>query len=36
LTLDGGLTAQRPYVTYPVNHERAPLEEQQLVGKMDR
>jgi NAD(P)-dependent dehydrogenase (short-subunit alcohol dehydrogenase family) len=36
LTLDGGLTAQRPYVTQPVNHERAALEEQRLAGKLDQ
>jgi NAD(P)-dependent dehydrogenase (short-subunit alcohol dehydrogenase family) len=32
LTLDGGLTAQRPYVTQPANQERAALEEQRLTG----
>lgn len=36
LTLDGGLTAQRPYATQPVNQERAALEEQRLVGKLDQ
>jgi NAD(P)-dependent dehydrogenase (short-subunit alcohol dehydrogenase family) len=28
LTLDGGLTAQRPYITQPGNQERAALDEQ--------
>jgi NAD(P)-dependent dehydrogenase (short-subunit alcohol dehydrogenase family) len=36
LTLDGGLTAQRPYVTQPVNQEEAALEEQRLVGNLDQ
>jgi NAD(P)-dependent dehydrogenase (short-subunit alcohol dehydrogenase family) len=36
LTLDGGLTAQRPYVMQPVNQERAALEEQRLAGKLDQ
>jgi hypothetical protein len=32
LTLDGGLTAQRPYVTQPVNQERISLEEHNWLG----
>jgi NAD(P)-dependent dehydrogenase (short-subunit alcohol dehydrogenase family) len=36
LTLDGGLTAQRPYVTQPVNLERASPEDQPLAGKLDQ
>ena len=35
LTLDGGLTAQRPYITQPVDTEGLPLEEQRLAGKRD-
>jgi A-factor type gamma-butyrolactone 1'-reductase (1S-forming) len=35
LTLDGGLTAQRPYITQPIKQERAALEEQRLAGKVD-
>jgi hypothetical protein len=34
MTLDGGLTAQRPYVTQPVNQERVSLEEQQLARNL--
>ncbi|WP_222439767.1 SDR family NAD(P)-dependent oxidoreductase [Alloacidobacterium dinghuense] len=36
LTLDGGLTAQRPYVTQPVNLEPASPEERRLAGKLDQ
>jgi NAD(P)-dependent dehydrogenase (short-subunit alcohol dehydrogenase family) len=36
LTLDGGLTAQRPYVTQPVNQERAAPEKQPLAKKLDQ
>ena len=32
LTLDGGLTAQRPYVAQPVNQQTAALAEQRLTG----
>jgi A-factor type gamma-butyrolactone 1'-reductase (1S-forming) len=35
LTLDGGLTAQRPYITQPVDTEGPELEEQRLAGKLD-
>ena len=32
LTLDGGLTAQRPYIPQPVHQQTAALEEQRLTG----
>ena len=35
LTLDGGLTAQRPYITQPVDTEGSELEEQRLAGRLD-
>ena len=35
LTLDGGLTAQRPHITRPVDTEGPELEEQRLAGTMD-
>jgi hypothetical protein len=35
LTFDGGLTAQRPYITQPVDTEGSKLEEQRLAGKLD-
>jgi NAD(P)-dependent dehydrogenase (short-subunit alcohol dehydrogenase family) len=34
LTLDGGLTAQRPFASQPVNPQRATLEEQRLARKL--
>jgi NAD(P)-dependent dehydrogenase (short-subunit alcohol dehydrogenase family) len=35
LTLDGGLTAQRPFITQPVHTEGGALEGQRSVGKLD-
>src|SRR5580692_7472990 len=35
MTLDGGLTAKRPYITQPVDTGGAALEEQRLAGKLD-
>jgi A-factor type gamma-butyrolactone 1'-reductase (1S-forming) len=35
LTLDGGLTAQRPYITQPVDTEGPELEKQRFSGKLD-
>jgi NAD(P)-dependent dehydrogenase (short-subunit alcohol dehydrogenase family) len=35
LTLDGGLTAQRPFITQPIDTEGGALEEQRSVGKLD-
>jgi A-factor type gamma-butyrolactone 1'-reductase (1S-forming) len=35
LTLDGGLTAQRPYITQPVDTEGPELKKQRFSGKLD-
>lgn len=35
LTLDGGLTAQRPSIMQPVNQERVALDEHRLAGTLD-